>query len=774
MHQTQRRRKRVVACRALIVVMATLTLTGCLHGAWVARLLPQPDGPPVVGLPPGYDPLAPRPPYDGALPQSVPFDVTEFAFPVALGGVGPIDRSLGPLQYPFACETLASGLGQPLVDNHDRAGVPVFEEDASGALTDAIIGYSQDCLVPTRVEYYYRSKNGDFHPLDSAQTLPDDIVFLELSGSDGLPRRVPFVVAFERGTINRFIYGIAMLADPASRPHRPTGALWNQRLIYYFRGGVGIGRRQGSIGVHGALDRRAEQLADGYAIAYSTGNQTQNHYNMWVAANTASMVKAQFEALYGAPRHTIGIGESGGGVQQYLTAQNRPGLLDALIPIYSYPDMVTQSIWAMDCELLEYYFDVTAAGQERWRRQEERTLVMGLAASSAADNPFDRFQRWSQLLNGRWPDVAPGGTECSLSWRGLTPVANNPHYYHRASYFAPHVARSTHFSHWHDLADIYGVGEDGYAYRTYDNTGVQYGLVALREGALSPAEFLHLNANVGSWKPPQKLRPERLWLLSGDRRLSRLSPWSHHNMQRTPRGARGLGVFRRGAVHRVRVAPRNRAHQPAVEAIYRAGHVFLGNVNLPIIDVRHYLDHELDMHHSFASMTTRLRIETARGTSDNMVIWMAEPPYDPIAQAVALIEEWLQSGRRPDAADDRCWDASGKLIAAGRGVWDGAWNGASEAGACLQRFPIHQSPRNAAGAPRSGDLFQCVLTDIDDAIERGFYEPVDMTRYRAVLKAVFPDGVCDYGRGDEGRPTDAAFEALATGRTTEHSAVIAP
>jgi hypothetical protein len=42
-----------------------------------------------------------------------------------------------------------------------------------------------------------------------------------------------------------------------------------------------------------------------------------------------------------------------------VIGQNQPGILDALLPVQSYPDMVTQTIHVGDCELLEYYMDAT-------------------------------------------------------------------------------------------------------------------------------------------------------------------------------------------------------------------------------------------------------------------------------------------------------------------------------------------------------------------------------------------------------------------------------
>ena len=41
--------------------------------------------------------------------------------------------------------------------------------------------------------------------------------------------------------------------------------------------------------------------------------------------------------------------------------------IDALLPVQSYPDMVTQTIHVGDCELLEHYMDATDRGNAKWR-----------------------------------------------------------------------------------------------------------------------------------------------------------------------------------------------------------------------------------------------------------------------------------------------------------------------------------------------------------------------------------------------------------------------
>ena len=158
-----------------------------------------------------------------------------------------------------------------------------------------------------------------------------------------------------------------MLADPAARD--TDTSRWNRRLVYFFDGGVAIGRNQGT---PGGSAINPDLLARGYAIAHSSGTRASVHYNMVLGGETALMTKERFVERYGVPLYTVGIGGSGGAIQQYLYGQNHPGLLDGAIPTHSYPDMVTQTIHVGDCELLERYMDVTDAANPKWRVWDQR------------------------------------------------------------------------------------------------------------------------------------------------------------------------------------------------------------------------------------------------------------------------------------------------------------------------------------------------------------------------------------------------------------------
>ncbi|WP_346840111.1 DUF6351 family protein [Microbulbifer sp. SAOS-129_SWC] len=715
-------------------------------GAWygyekLPRFSSVPEAP-VVGVPAGALDHKPIPAYSGPHPRLLKRPQETFPFPIKIGESGPVDPLFaGPNSYPFYCGNNSITGEQPLVDNQRREGVPVFALDKDGNKTGEIIGYSRDCSHTTDVGYYYQStRDGKFHPLSEAA---GDIAQITVR-----QHKVDFVVRLETGTINRFFYAIAALRGEGGSAARPSGKNWNQRLIYQLRGGVGIGRRQGNIGTSDILERRADQIARGYAVIYSTANRTSNHYDIWLSEDTARRLKKQFAALYGKPRYTVGLGGSGGAIQQYLFAQNAPGLIDAAIPLYSFPDMVTQTIYVFDCEPLEYFFDVLDSDNPRWRNAAERSLVEGLSASNTVEGRFSSMKTAAALFDNRYRNKVKGTTECAQSWRGLVPRVNNPNFVDFSKNYSEDVASRTHWSHWEDLRRFYGAGSSGYANSTWDNVGVQYGLRALTNGNISVNTFLKLNATIGGWKSPQKQVDEKFWFLNGGVLPLEFSIWSDQNMN--------LGSLDSPA-------KRSKGNIEAIEGIFRSGHVFLGDAEIPIIDLRHYLDDDLNMHHSSASFSARERIRRSRGHADNQLIWVSDKRYSPINEALTTVDHWMQNiiehpdagvvANRPAEAVDKCFDQLGGVIASGGHVWDGSWNGQPN-GACMKEYPIHSTSRQVAGAPITGDVYKCALQPVQAAIEHGLYAPYteEIVSHIADLKRIFPAGVCDYSKPGIGQP----------------------
>lgn len=637
-------------------------------------------------------------------------------------------------QQPFICRTQESGLGQPLIDNQDGIGHPVLD-----AATGKVAGYSRRCHVPARTEYFYFNGSA-FKPFDPATgyaQLPADVKTIAYDGA-----KVPFVIRVEGGVINRFMYTVAMLAPRPPSADAPAlgrspSLAWNGKLIYWLRGGVGIGHQQGLAmwfnGQLGSSERALmpQLLGRGYAVVTSSGNETGVHYNMRLAEETARMTKAYFVSAYGQPAYTLGIGGSGGAVQQYLFAQNAPGLLDGGIPVYSYPDMVTQTIPVSDCPLLGQYFaDAVARDpQSPWTRWSSHALVEGMNASDTARN----------ALTG-----GTGATECINGWKFAMPTVLNPQYKDprfdkaaKAYGYAPNALAAVKWTHWNDLADIYGTDSQGYAPIPVDNVGVQYGLAALAGGKLAPDEFLRINACVGSWKE----QPEFVqWDDKGD-------PYDGRNMRRSATCREPDGV----------PAPRRAGSIDAMRKAYTSGHVFTGaRLGIPMIDLRPYLEPELNMHNARQSFAVRARLRDANPAElKNQVVWFTQtdPDLGPaVMKAVDVMDRYLSGKTAPAEFVDGCFGAQGAVLAAGPGVWDGILDGKAP-GACTRAYPLYGSPRMVAGDGIRGDLFKCALKPVAAALADGTYGPVKFSApQQAWLERIFPQGVCDYSKGDMGRP----------------------
>ena len=644
----------------------------------------------------------------------------------------------GPQQQPFVCKTQTpqAGLGFPQVDNQAGVGMRLFQ--IPGNPGSPTIGWSKDCTVATVVDFLYRSTTTrQFEPLPPGP-LPADVATTTTLVGD----TVPYVVRRERGTINRFIYAITILSPPGDPAAPPDTSLWNGRAVYTFDGGVAIGHNQGTIGRDSHLYDLG--LSKGYAIVHSSGTRTSTHYNLVLGAETAIMTKERFIEGYGVPLYTVGVGGSGGAIQQYVYAQRHPAvIIDAAIPQYSYSDMVTQTIHIGDCELLEHYMDVTDAANPKWATWPNRTWLEGLNASATIPNPYR--------------GGAPGSTECVRGWRGLTPLALNPHFGTAGAgseFYDPAVLAAVKWTHWDDLRNVYGVGPNGYARVPSDNVGVQYGLQALNDGKITPEEFLKLNATIGTWKETSDMVQEGCpFIPAACADPAQFDPWSRRNMRLSPDGG-------------VTPAPRREGDMAAARAAYESGLVFRGDIDIPIIDWRHYLEAELDMHHSHQSFATRQRMLNFDGRASNQVVWFTDArparASDQTPLALEVIDEWQANIRakpwrgvvrnKPDRAVDSCFATNGSLIHAGRDAWNGILDSRPD-GPCTQLFPLFGTSRIVSGGPIEGSIFKCALQPVARAIAKGLYAPwLPGAEDVARLQQIFPEGVCDYSKPDQGRP----------------------
>ena len=600
----------------------------------------------------------------------------------------------GPHQKPFYCETERSGLGKATDD---------------------------DCSIKTRVQWYYRSAiDLGYHELSNPYSpYPADTARTRTSKG----KVVPFVVRLETATINRGIGRIAVLDDPRARGKDDSQRTnWSGRITYAFGESCGVGYRQGSSqpsNVLGGVPREinadtlfaniyglTERLGKGDLVAHSTLTTFGVYCNPLVSAETLMLMKEHVRERYGPIERTVGVGGSGGALQQYNAVNNAPGLLDAAIPVASFTDVVSTAMSVVDCGLLTDYWGRTG---RNWTDSQKAavgghvsadicaswrsTFLSRLDPARGCDGAVPRAVRYDREKN-------PKGVRCTLQDATI---------------------------------NIWGRdGKTGAARRPYDNVGVQYGLLALNAGSITPEQFIDLNREIGGYDLDARRQAER----------------NSMTTRTAERAYRLGGVIGRGALHRA-----------------------------PVIDLATYLDliPVADIHDVVRPFEVRARLRR-RGLEANQSIWRGVSlPSD----AQPVIDSWLdaldRTGDRGDAAavarakpanaGDRCIVAAGASLDTPDALtlpggllvqlFPGLFPGVSvplqvnlperqdkDVGFCQNIAPAKAGTRIVAGGPLSDDVIKCRLKPVD----MGDYKVGFSAAEQAELRRIFPSGVCDYSK----------------------------
>ena len=571
--------------------------------------------------------------------------------------------------------------------------LPVCTTEANGlgpALDD-------DCSADAISAVRWVDGSGQWQEAADPSEIPEDAL--------ATPEGGPLVVNREIGTINRAVYWLDV-------PDH-----WNGRLVYQFGGGCGTGYTQG---FRLLSDPEPDLLAAGYATATATFNTFQVLCNSVVSAETAMMVKEHFIETVGLPVVTIGQGGSGGAIQQYQIIQNYPGILDAASASVPFPDAVSIASDVLDCSLFERYFE--EAG-DAWDADARLAVQGHLTAGTCTfwDQTFasnvNPSAACSLALLGAAGDAVGGLPEelPSLPPEAIYDAATNPD-----------GLRCTLQD-----ANVNYLGADpetGFALRPWDNVGVQYGLAALNEGAVTVDQFLALNEGIGSYDIDGTL-----------------------------------------------VETRAAAPEEGLEAAFATGHVIEGEGDLrriPIITIDVFTDDSGDIHTRDRAFAVRERLRDEDGDDPpNHMIWTRPVPEgsdlvealtgvtDVGLGVIEVLDEWATAlagtdiagsdvadaveSLRPDAALDSCVDPDGQEHQ-GLDVYD-------QDNGCTDAFPISRSPRVVAGAPLRNDVVKCRLQTVEAAIDAGVYEIVLDDGQRERLETIFPDGVCDYSQPSVGR-----------------------
>jgi hypothetical protein len=653
---------------------------------------------------------------------------------------------------------MASHGGRLLVTNHRRGGPVILSaqvtpwicatptpvpqsgdtpaSNASGLTTSAV---DAQCNIATEYKLFYRTTapdcshalpdpsppaapptNNCFKPY-TVGTTPADLA--TTSTTDG--RTVPYVVRVERGTMNRGIYDIAVLFDPTRT--EPWTALspqpqWNGKVLYSFGASTGQPRLQFRSEQNWADDAA---LSRGFVVVDNSLTDSLFNSNRVLVAETLMMMKEHIVDAYGEIKYTMGNGCSGGSIQQNTAASIFPGLLDGIQPSCDYPDSITTTMEVADCVLLVNFY----AGPEWAALMSGLTQAQIDAKKTAINGHLDHVgcQSWNNAFGfnhkpGNFvPTLVVNQTTGAMAPVGLP---RNNCRLPAALVYDPLTNPTGTRCGDPDLAPMIWGTTDGpapgstRALTTVDNVGVQYGLGALRSGAITAEEFVTLNEKIGG---------------------------QDHDSNAT--------------------AARSEADLPALDIAYRAGIVSSGKNlgKLPIVDSRGF--DEQGIHYIWRSFSERARIDAANGGDHgNQVMWRYGtgllPATPPQVAAVTLksfltMDAWLSNllesapketlnsvrtqeqviAAKPVGAFDLCFltgDASFSSPITDMSLCDAD-----------PRLARHASPRQVAGGPLTEDVLKCQLKPLDPAD----YTPVTFTEAQwARLGAAFPGGVCDWSK----------------------------
>src|SRR5882762_9192495 len=629
---------------------------------------------------------------------------------------------LGSQTQPWICATPTPTAASGNTPASNASGLTTFAIDAQ-------------CNIATEYKLFYRTTvtgcstalpdpsppalpptNNCFKPYTLGTTPPD---LASTTTTAGLT--VPYIVRVERGTINRGIYDIAVLFEPA----RPWSALapqpqWNGKVVYTFGASTGQPRLQFRTEQNWADDAA---LSRGFMVVDNSLTDSLYNSNRVLVAETLMMMKEHIVDSYGEIKYTVGNGCSGGSIQQNTAASIYPGLLDGIQPSCDYPDSITTGMEVTDCVLLVNFYagpvwTALMTGLSQAQINAKKTAINGhldQLGCHSWNNAFgfnNKPGNYVPLLvtnpaTGAMGFVGAPRNNCRLPAALVYDPVTNPTGTRCGD---PDLSTAV----WGTTAGI--PPNSTRARQTGDNVGIQYGLKALLAGAITPEEFVTLNEKIGGFDADSNRR-----------------------------------------------AARTTADHVALDIAYRAGIVSSGKNlgKLPIIDSRGY--DEQGIHYIWRSFAERARIDAANdGNHGNQVMWRYGtgllPSGAPQVAAVTLqslltMNVWLSNlnvtapkktlnsvrtqaeviQAKPATAVDLCFLTGDATFSAP--VTDMALCDADP------RLMKHASPRQVAGGPLVENILKCELKPLNSVD----YAPLVFSSAQwARVQATFQDGVCDW------------------------------
>ncbi len=578
------------------------------------------------------------------------------------------------------------------------------------------------CNQPAEYRFLYRptalvdilepvpgiSLGTDLLPYDPANP-PDDVAMTTTQSGE----TVPFIVRQELGYQDRDQYKILTLFNP-DEPWEPWAPQpqWNGKMLITHGGNCGARYTPGSAplddysGTFGDIPLIEPSyiyaLGEGYAVLSTALANTGHNCDVALAAESIMMAKERFVEQYGPLRYAIGTGCSGGSIAQLTIANAYPGLYQGLLTMCAYPDSLSAGLQFSDLHLMRKYFEDPSrwAPGVIWNPALWGPVEGHLTHINAVVADEGLFKGATQTTGSCFgdntydPQTNPTGQRCGIiEW-------------------IPHILGQRSPDVWSPVEQQVGYGFTGIP---LGNTGVQYGLNALRTGLITPAMFVDLNVKIG-----------------------------------------GLDVDIQPQ------AARTQADHPAVGNAYRSGMINMTN-NLDTVPILTFVGPDPGIaHDALHAWWIRWRIEREHGSARNHVMWGGPIPLlgdlEYVYKGLDAMDNWLSrveaddddlpladkiSRNRPGDVQDQCSLIGGEPIL-GEVCID-----------LLRPLYAYGTPRTVAGDTETADNFDCQLKPMDRNDDYGLLPFTDAQWEQ--LQAVFPDGVCDYRAPGKAKQSTVAW-----------------
>ncbi|MBW2940760.1 DUF6351 family protein [Zhongshania aquimaris] len=608
--------------------------------------------------------------------------------------------------------TLSTNVGNDLTVVNHPSGGPVFTGPHIQPWECQDTAADEDCNQQVEYKWLYKSSNplnGGLLPYDP-EAPPDDVAMTTTDTGETLP----FIVRQEIGYQARDQYTIFTLQKVGEdwTPVQPQSQ-WNGRLLVT-HGGNCRGDHDtsspktddysGTIPGNPLIDQSyITALSMGWSVLSTAQLNLGHNCNLSYQAESLMMAKERFIEQYGELRYTVGTGCSGGAITQNMIANAYPGLYQGLLTTCTYPDVMSTATQFADYHILLRYFKTNMNDPALLARDGTLFTVLqqnevyghlnGIVNASVADSALfaeavdpasscggiSDEERFDQ-------DTNPGGARCDV----LTFMQNMIG--QREQFPAEDQLRD----HWSQIEKDLGYAFSGFP---LGNEGVQYGLIPLQQGLLTPDQFLKLNTNIGGLDPSLNVTAERL-----------------------------------------------KPDYPALPNAYRTG-ILNTVVNMDTVPIINMTGPDPGIaHDSVHGYWVRWRLEREFGNRDNFVHWGGLTPLigdlTYMSQSLIAMASWLDTieadtsdaplaqkivTNKPASVQDQCSGVPGQM--------------------CPDELMlVFGTPRTQAGADKYGDQVQCQLKPFSRADDYGLGNLVWQEADWQKLEQTFATGVCDWSK----------------------------